>query len=303
MRLIFIIILNFVLIYQSNSQCGCSGAPIAGASPYGYTAIIGTQTSGSIFTSVYYRYSYGNQYYTGNKNVGKGYISWMRSHYVDLMASYGLSSDLSLLADVGYFIEKSQYFDMFEYSGSGLSNLSLSLKYHLYGHMGQKLNYYVGAGFRLPLNNFSEGTDNKLPQHIKSSTGAFGYFINSYLRKGFTGTDLNLFLINTLDFNGRNRLEYQYSPALYSSLILSKQITSGLTGILELRNELRTRDYSQNKRLDSTGSSVFSAAFEINYSLGKWNLSAMYDCPFYKLYNGSQLSTAYSASLNLSLKL
>ncbi len=303
MKILLIIAINFMLIYQSYAQCGCSGAPIAGATPYGGAVNLRNQRPGSIFASAFYRYTYGDSYQTGSKNIGKGYIQFMKSSYMGVFLSYGLMSDLSLDGDFGYYFDKTQDFSLYQLNASGPSHFSLSAKYNVYSHLSQKFDFSISAGGRLPLNNFSESTDNTLPQHLKTSTGAFGGFITSNLRKGFSGTDFFLYLINRFDFNGRNRLEYQYGKSLYSSLLASKQIIGGLSGSLEIRNELRGRDFLQGSSLDSTGSNVFTFSPALSYSLGKWNITGMYDIPFYKNFNGSQLATAYSLSVFLSIGL
>lgn len=297
------LILALLTAEKSHSQCGCSGAPIAGGTPFGNVAVSVSQSSGYFYASGYYRYTFGDDYYTGSTNSGTGYVQYSKTSYLGVYLSYGLNKDWSIDGDFGYYLNKKQDFGLFFLESRGLSNFTLSAKYHLYDHLSEKINILLSGGLRVPLNNFSESTDNTLPQHLKTSNGALGGFLSLIIRKGFSGTDINLFLINRFDYNGKNREGYQYGPSLYSSLIGIKKIIGDLTGILELRNEYKSRDNLNKSTLDSTGNNVINLSPQLAYSIGKWSISAAFDYPIFKNYNGSQLSNSWSSSLNMSLGL
>lgn len=296
---IAIIIISLIWSAQSYSQCGCSGAPIGGAAPLAGTAGLSTQGKGKIYAMTYFRFSYGDTYFSADVRQSEGYINNMSSSYLGLLVSYGIFRDLSLEAEAGYFIRKNQVIADYDYWTSGLSHLGLSAKYNIYSDISSKFHVFTGLGLRAPLNNFSKETDNTSPQHLKTSSGAFGVNASFMMNKGFTGTDFNLFLTGRYEYNTENYNKYRYGNTLFASLSGSKKIFSGLSGFMELRNEYRMTDTDKGIKGDSTGSYNLLIVPALGYKSGIWNLSAGVEIPLYKYFKGSQLSNSYGANLML----
>jgi len=73
------------------------------------------------------------------------------------------------------------------------------------------------------------------------------------------------------------------------------------TTILHIRNEIRNKDKTVNGWKESSGSTIFYFSPQINYTIReKWNISVLADLPVYQYFNGTQLATKYSISLNFA---
>ncbi len=296
---IAIIIISVLFSAQAYSQCGCSGAPIGGAAPLAGTAGLSTQGKGKIYGMAFFRYSYGDTYFSGDVRQSEGYINNMSSSYLGFLLSYGILRDLSLEAEAGYYIRKNQRIADYDYWTSGLSHFGLAAKYNVYSDISSKFHFYTGLGVRAPLNNYSKESDNTSPQHLKTSSGAFGLNASFMMNKGFTGTDFNLLLTGRFEYNTENYNQYRYGNTVFASLSGSKKIYSGLSAFVELRNEYRMTDTDKGIKGDSTGSYNLLIVPALAYKAGIWNVSAGVELPLYKYFRGSQLSNSYSANLML----
>jgi hypothetical protein len=292
-----IIIACFFLAYiDSMAQCGCSGAAIGGVIPAGATASSGIQKKGYIFSSAFYRYAYGNQYYSGDSKTGPGSIKEYEIHYIGLVLDYGLLDDFTIEGELGYFPRKMQDFYQAQISSRGFSHVVFSGKYNFFRNVSNEFEINAGLGIKIPL-SLEESTS---PQNVLPSTGAFGGVFELIIHKGFKKEGINLFLINRSELNSKNKNEYQYGPAFYSSFFISKIFLKQFNGIIELRNELRMKDKSHDSTFVDSGGLNFIISPKINYNLNDFSISAMLDFPFYQYYNGHQLGNKLSAALAIS---
>ncbi|MFP4368706.1 MAG: hypothetical protein ACLFR2_03920 [Candidatus Kapaibacterium sp.] len=293
--------LIFVLIiltgYESFSQCSCiGGAAVGGLTPVGGTVNIGVLRDGFLRVSGLYKYSSGDEYYRGNSPAEKGLVENYHIHYTGLLAAYGISNKLTAELELGGFLQKNQDFGYYNLAGSGLSHMTVSAKYNIYHNIRYDYEITAGLGGRVPLNL----KESNLPQHVLPSTGAYGLVFQAFIHKGFKDKGLRLFLIQRTELNAENDLDYRYGEGFYTSLFASKSISKGLSGILELRNEFRNKDEYLGEVNNDSGGSIFIISPQLNYVMGNFYLSALYDYPIYKYYNGYQLSNNSSFAINLT---
>ncbi len=295
---IVVIIAALVLTEMAFAQCTCmGGAAVGGLTPIGGSANIGVLREGHLRASMFYRYGYGNDYFAGDSKTDSGrVVKDYYYQYVGINAGYGLTEDLTLELESGYFAEKMQDFFQYRLYSSGFSHVSLSAKYNIYSSMVDEWEYTAGLGARVPLNF----TEDKAPQNILPSTGAFGLIVHSFLHKGYKSSGLHFFLINRAEFNAENSKSYLYGFSTFSSLLVSKSIIDNLSGALEVRNEYRAKDQYAGRDVRDSGSLLFVASPQISYKIDNFYFTALFDLPFYKYYNGKQLSNAYSLGLMLT---
>ncbi len=302
MKKIFVLIIIYLFTTEIVfSQCGClGGAAVGGLTPIGGTANVGLLRENYFRSSLFYSYAYGNQFYTGASKTEKDIVDHYQTHYTALMLGYGLTQDLTVEAELGYFPQKLQDFGTDDVTGSGFSHTSLYAKYNIFNSIVNEWEVTLGAGAKLPLELKKED----VPQHVRASTGAYGLIFQAFLHKGFKKHDIHLFLINRSEYNFENADDYQYGPSFNSSFYFTHGITKTLTGILELRNEIRMKDKLKSEYQEIfgmyTGGVFFHIAPQLNYTLGQFNFSALFDYPFYQYYNGIQLGNNYSLALNVT---
>ena len=143
-------------------------------------------------------------------------------------------------------------------------------------------------------------TDKDLPQHIQPSQGAFGIITHIFLHKGFKREKLHFYLVNRNEFLFENDQNYQYGTSFNTSLFASKSIINNLTGTLEIRNELKLRDKYLNKYYDDSGNNIISIVPQISYKISDFFVSASFDYPVFRHYNGHQLANNFGFGLSLS---
>lgn len=294
----YILVLFVIFSYDVFSQCSCmGGAAVGGLTPVGGTVNIGVLREGFFRASAMYRYSFGDQYYRGDEvSEDKGLVDNYHVHYFGVLAGYGISNKLTAELEIGGFPQKYQDFGYYTLSGSGLSHMTVYGKYNFYHSIRNEFEITAGLGGRIPL----VIEESNLPQHVLPSTGAYGLVLQAFFHKGFKDLGLRFFLIHQTDFNAENNLDYKYGTGFYTSFYTSKSIFNGLTGIIEIRNEFRMKDKYQGELYEDSGGSIFVVSPQVNYVIGDFNISALFDYPFYKNYNGYQLSNNSSFAINLT---
>ncbi len=292
-----IVCLMIFAAYDAYSQCSCmGGAAVGGLTPVGGTVNIGVLREGFFRATTFYRYSAGDTYYRGDVIAEKGLIDNYHIHYMGLLFGYGVTNKFTLEAELGAFPQKFQDFNYYSLSGGGLSHVLISGKYNLFYSIRNEFEITAGIGGRLPLVIQEEN----LPQYVLPSTGAYGLVLQAFLHKGYKDHGLRFILIHRTDINAENNLDYQYGTGFYTSFYTAKNIFDAITGIIEIRNEYRLKDAYMGEVYDDSGGNIFIISPQINYVIGDFNISALFDYPFYKYYNGYQLANDFSFALNLT---
>ena len=134
-------------LFQASAQCGCAG----GAAVGGLSNITGSTYSGVMkekqFNAIlFYNYSFGNKYLRGTDEAEQGEIKKIYSNYLGLLLSYGVTKDISIDADFGYFINKTQDFFIDDTTGHGPSHISIIAKYNVLNDLEDEWDVSIGAG-------------------------------------------------------------------------------------------------------------------------------------------------------------
>jgi hypothetical protein len=297
MKSLFIVFLIFISFANVYSQCGCmGGAAIGGITPIGGSANLGVLKENNLRTSVYFRNGFGNEYFSKDSKVVPGLVKEYLYNYIGLNAGYGITEDMTIEIESGYFLKKMQDYYYEKLESSGFSHVNTSIKYNIYNSYISQIEYTAGIGARMPL-NFS---DDDVPQHIMPSTGAYGLILHSFLHKGFKKHGLHFFLINRAEINSKNNNDYLYGNSIFSSFYITQYLLHDFTAMLEIRNEYRTKDHYLGDEVQDSGGTIFNVSPQVSYKINNFYVSAMYDYPFYKYYYGKQLSNSYSLSLMLT---
>jgi hypothetical protein len=281
------------------SQCCSTGSPV-GASIY-----VGVLNKQSLRVNAFYRFNYANTYYSGSSKTDEGVIlNYSDYNFTGLSLAYGITKRLTLEADFGYFINKTQDFKYIDYQekGYGFSNGNIGLKYAVFVRPSSGIEFTVGAGMKYPFTFEPQETDGvRLSRDVQPSTNAFGVNAFIFFNKSFSDINMRLFTINRFDYNFEDHYNYQYGPVLLNSIFASKRIIPRLFGILAVRGEYRGQDQDNGDPRVNTGNYLLVLSPQLSYSIaGKWNLTLVYDQPVYKNYKGKQMTPKYSIAIGLS---
>jgi hypothetical protein len=298
MKFIEICLITFIGIWSNAyTQCACmGGAPVGGLTPVGGTTNVGILREGNLRAISFYSYSNGDEYYSGDSRAENGSVKSFNSSYMGILVGYGIFENFTVDAEFGFYLNKAQDFGSYTLSGSGLSHTTIYAKFNVFGSRANELEWTVGLGGKIPL-NFNE---QNLPQHIQSSTGAFGGVMLSYLHKGFKSSGLHFIMLNRFDFNAENSSSYQYGKSFINSLFITKTLIDNFVGIFEIRSDRKFRDKKYGELIIDSGWNNVILSPQLNYGLNNFNFSVFFDLPIYKYYNGKQLTNNYNIGASLT---
>jgi len=291
------------LLNEASAQCCSVGSPVGG------TTNIGIVPENNIRATLFYRYGYGNQYYQGDACYpGEVLVKQAYSSYSGLLADYGLTSDLTIGTELGYFVNKVQDYGVNGVKEtSGLSSAVLMGKYNIFNDNESEFEFTAGAGVKIPFSTTpQEQKGVTLPRDVQPTPGAFGAVAQLFFHKGFSEATTHLFLVHRIEINGRNEndYDYKYGNIYNTSLFVTKKIIPNLIGILQLRNEIKDKDTEREKNdeeikeISNSGGILFFISPQLNFSFGDVFVSALFDYPLYRYYNSRQLAGKYSFAMN-----
>ncbi len=274
------------------AQC-CSANPIVGSSN------IGLLSKNTIREIIFYRYNYSDTYYEETrKRTDIHYLHYSLYSYIGNIISYGLSRKITIDLELGYYLKKSELTNSGrKLSTHGLNNGIITAKYGLV----KKTNFEctIGAGLKFPFSQHPiELNGVPLSMSLQPSTNAFGGVFLLFLHQNFPEKKFRLFLIHrTETFNSYNAIYYMRGNAFLTNIFFSKTINEKWTAFLQLRNEIRTRDYLYDKAQLGTGNVLFFLSPQINYTIKGFNFSLLYDIPLYRNVHEIQIVSKYGISI------
>jgi len=281
-NILIILILELIINSQSFSQCGCLGAGLGG----GLNQPVGTTNRGilpnyNFRTQILYKHRNGDEYYSNDTRIGKGFVNEFNSDYIGLLLGYGLTNDLTLEAEFGFFPNHKVDYYYQTISESGSPILYLSGKYNIYSSYFDKFEFTAGIGIKTAFKPFS-----------------YGFLIHSFIHKGFGENDFDAYLISRAEINTSDKDEFHQGHSIANSIYLAKNVFDGLLAIAEIRGEFAFKDIQSRRNLDSSGFFVMTIAPQIVYSFSDFYLAALYDIPVYRHFNGSQIAAKQSISIS-----
>jgi hypothetical protein len=301
---ILLLILLGLNVDHLPAQCLSSVNPIGGSN----NLLVLEKNSLRVIT--FYRHNYGNQFFEGDKRSDFDLIKNANYNYAGTIIGYGLADKVTIETELGYFFNKTQHYNLTpEYTlrGNGFSNAIISAKLGLYKDNTRRLFLSSSVGAKIPFSNTPVSRDGvELPVEVQPTIGAFGLVVQSFLVKEKPATGVRYFVTNRIDLNARNKQEYKLGTSVQTSVFFSKHLMSSWlkgdwTFIMQVRNEHRARDKTIAGWKESSGSTIFYLAPQLNHFIKeKWNVSIIFDLPLYQHFKGTQLATKYGFSLTFA---
>lgn len=282
------------------AQCCSPGNPVGG------TANLSIVSKHTLRMNTYFRQGYADTYYKGSDKSGFQFVDNASYNFLGTILTYGLLNKLNIEAELGYFFNKTQKYNLnnvdYSLKGSGLNDGVFSLKYNFYKSTTRELEFTGALGAKIPLRQNPQNVNNvELPIDVQPSSMAFGIVAQAFLYKGFISKGLHLFLLNRYENPFENPQQYQYGQVFYSSIFISKALTSNWSVIAQFRHEWRGADKRFGKQVPSSGGNILFIAPQVSYAIQqKWNLSVLADIPVYRNYQGTQLSPKYAIAFLVS---
>jgi hypothetical protein len=227
-----------------------------------------------------------------------------------LILAYGFSQKFTLETEWGYFFNKSYHYNLdpvYIQHGRGLNNMVISGKFRLLTDYQKRFFLAGSAGIKAPLSPDPKEKDGVvLPVDLQPSTNAFGSVLQGFMVKENSLSGMRYFMVCRFEMNFADRNKYKLGKALITSAFVSKHIPDhwlpgDWTGMLQLRDEIRSPNSLDGITEASTGGHLVLLSPQVNYSIRDvWNLSVMTDIPLYQYFKGTQLAYAYAITINLA---
>lgn len=302
--IIFIVVfLSFS--YQVNAQCCSAGNPF-------FYGEISSLNKNNLQFVMGYKYSTSHQYYSGDKPIEIDFVDKAYFNYLTIQTIYGITERLTVQADLGYFINKTENYSKADWNtnnGYGLGDATLYVKYLIYSNFKKHLKITPSIGVTFPIGVFDQELDHvKLPITVQPSSGSYKYQASLYINKGTDNGKFNFAMFGMYEYaqliDSKN-FYYKYGNQYLISFLTSYKVGRKLSFALELRSENRAKSLRNDDQIvESSGFNIVYIIPHISYSFANnWYLAVNSDVPIYKYYNGIQLSNTYSVSLRLSYKL
>lgn len=304
--------LLFFLPLKIFSQCCSLGGPISG------DASLGVVKTGNLRIYTIYKHSESNRYFEGDQLISSSVLPAEGLNvensffdYTGINIAYGLAKKISIEAEGGYFISKTQNFinpsdsKTMPKIGKGISDFYLMSKYGLYKNDGNELELTVGEGIKLPTGNrFENDRNNKFYRDVRPGSGAYSFVGTFFIYKGFAGKKIKLFLTGRTEINGRDDEGYKFGNMHILSFFSNYNASRFMNLIIQFREEIKSRDKDPRKFngvVDVSGSNRIFFVPQVSFTIKrKWFFGALYELPVYQFYNGKQMATTYGFALTLS---
>jgi hypothetical protein len=221
--------------------------------------------------------------------------------YLGNIISYGITRKITVDLEFGYFLNKTEVTESGrKFTVSGLNNSYFSVKYGLWKQSDFECT--VGAGVKFPWTRKMKEMDGRiLPPTLQPSSYALGGVFLLFMQKKFPNQDFNVFFIHRAElFNGYNSIYYMKGNVFISTLFLSKLLFRNFMGMIQIRNEYRTRDFFYDIPQKATGSNIVFVSPQVNIHIKGFNLSLLYDVTVYRFMNEIQLSNKHAFTVILT---
>lgn len=294
--------LLLLINFKGVSQCCTSGCCAPG------TANFGVLEKGDLLVFSFFKHNYSDQYYSGSKPLAFSYLQNDYSDYAGLSASYGITNKLTAQVSTGYFLTKTENFNIplvgqQQFLGQGLADVELYLKYNVFHSKKDVLNITLSGGAKLPTGPYALRVDNViLSRDVQPGTGAYsGVFIFYALLKPFKNKKYSIMFNSRNDYNGANPQGFQYGVANTNTISSSLKVYKDLSMVIMLRNENKDCDRINGARMFSSCSYRVFASPGILLNTSHDLSFALYgDVPVYQYYAGTQLAGKYAFSVAVS---
>lgn len=302
---IFVLVIFIISDLETRAQCCSAGNPFF----YGEQANIGHK---QLQVIAGYKYSISDQYYHKDSKEDIEFIDKAYFNYLNLQLIYGLTRKLSIQADLGYFLNRTEQYTLESWetiNGYGIGDAGLTVKYLAYKSFRRKISIIPSFGVKFPIGVFDQEEDHvKLPITVQPSSGSFKYLANIYFSKSFKNPKYNLSLFASAEFPqliDSENFYYKYGNMLLFSVVGSYYLSDKLTLGLEVRNENRNKATREDDQtVESSGYYIVYTVPHLSYAFAeKWFIAINADIPVYKYYNGIQLANKFAISTRISWRI
>ena len=321
-RLFFAI--SFVAFSEYLFAQGCcsggSGSPIAGGASQGVLQERQMEISSN------YQYIGTNKFLYGDKDTARQF-DYLNSNYMYTRLAYGITKDLTMSIESGYFVNKTQIglnkADTIK--SSGIGDLILFPRYDILNRSeeSKRTEITIGLGYKIPLGKHNDSTVTYTnsatgqkfyttsPPTIQPTTGSQDLIFYAFFFRGYPLKNFRIFANTLYIKKGWNSLGEKFGDYASIGLFASKTFFEKLGVTLQLKGEVINKMQADknvdllafyNVDITSTGSKKVFFVPQVSYSRNDFTIFALSEIPIYQYVNGTQVSSVHQFTMGLSYR-
>lgn len=329
---IFALAVLFASCFLPAAHClsqGCcaggSGSPIAGGASQG--VLLDKQ----IEVASNFQYISSNKFRAKDSSIEKLFENY-NSKYIYTKLAYGVTKDLTVSVESGYFLNKTQtgFFDSVlnksaEIQTSGIADLIIFPRYDVLNRSTEKkrIELTLGLGYKIPLGKHDDSTlvftdivtgqqfFTTSPPLVQPTNGSHDIIGYAFFYRGFPLRNFRLFANTLYIKKGWNSLGEKFGDYSSVGLFAGKTFFEKLGVTLQVKGE-RIGKMKGAKNVDllafynidtaSTGSKKISLTPQVSFTYNSFTLFALYELPLYEYLNGTQLASQHQFTFGVSYR-
>jgi hypothetical protein len=318
--------LVFLFVYAtlngvSQSCCsGGSGSPIAGG------ASQGVLQERQMELSLNYQYLGTDRFKAGDVDTAR-LFNYLYSHYFYGRVAYGLTKNLTLSLESGYFLTKTEIalHKKDTFSSKGVGDLIIFPRYNVYNRNTEltRTEITLGLGYKIPLGKYNDSnvvyqnpyTLKKYyatnPPTVQPTTGSQDFIFYGFIYRGWVETKFRVFANLLYIKKGWNPLGQKFGDFASVGLFAGKTIFKRIGVTLQVRAEwIDKMKYNHNIDMlalygidvNSTGSKKIFAVPQLSYSYKNFTVYGLGEIPIYQYVNRVQAVSYYNFIAGLTYR-
>ncbi len=319
--------LSFILItlfsIESHSQGCCSGgsgSPIAGGDSQGVLQ------DRQVEVAANYQYFSTNKFYVQDRDTVAMFDN-LSSNYLYFRLAYGLTRNLTMSVESGYFINKTQIginrVDTF--SSSGIADLILFPRYDILNRTTEtrRTEITLGLGLKIPLGKYDDSTHiftspttgkkyyTTSPPTVQPTNGSNDFIFYGFFYRGFPLKNFRLFSNVIYIRKGWNPLGQKFGDYASVGLFASQTFFKKLGVTLQVKGEwIDSMQYDKNVDMlalynvdvTSTGGRKIFFVPQLSFTHNNFTFYALSEIPLYQYLNGTQVGSQHQITAGISYR-
>lgn len=311
----------FSMHWKLTAQCcsAGSGSPIAGGTSQGVLA------KGQAEINVNYQNLSTRKFLTGDAPA-KDFLNRFYSNYSYLRLSYGLTKELTISVESGYYLNRSQIgLDNKEIKSSGIADLIIFPRYMVFNRTKKAITteLTLGLGYKIPIGSYQVNVKEtepfsgevyyyRAPPAVQPTTGSQDIIFYSFFYRNYTLKKLKVFANALYIKKGWNPLGEKFGDYASVSLFASKTFWRKLGVTLQVKGEWIDKmkynfDVYQagkyNYDPEATGSKAVFVTPQLSYTV-KDNLTffVLKEIPVYQFVSSTQIAAQHITTAGIAYR-
>ena len=316
-----ILLLSSKVIYSQGCCSGGSGSPIAGGTSQGVLSERQMEVNAN------FQYLNTKKFFTGDRRDTAKLFDDLQSKYLYFRLAYGVTKNLTMSVETGYFINKTQIGlrKKDTITSSGIGDLILFPRYTIYSKNTEtkRTEITLGLGLKIPLGKYDDSTlvytdpttGEKLyttsTPAVQPSTGAHDFIFYGFFYRGYPEKNFRIFMNALYVKKGFNPLGEKFGDyasvgifagqTFFKKLGVTLQIKGEWIGMVRSAPNIDLVAYYGLYKEDTGGRKILIVP-QLSYSYKKFTLFALSEFPVYQFVNGSQVGSQYQITAGLTYR-